>query len=342
MRRANVYLGVRLLAATVCAMAVALSACSHPNQDTPQTRTPPLKVVVTIAPLKGIVEPLLPPGSSVTVLMAPGKSEHGYEFTPADVASMARADLFVYVGLGLEGRIEAAAKKQASPQHRVLCFADAVGIKPAATDDDHDAPGHEESGHDLDHDHHHGPGYVDPHLWLDPALVERLIPSLKTEVSNAEHNAETQKGGADSDQPRLTSAASCLSDQVKAMDKAWTDRLAPLKGRSLVTHHNAFSRPAEHYGFKVAAVIREFETSEPSPGDLAKVVEAIRKENVKVIFVEPQFSSVAADRIAEKAGVKVGHLDPLGDGDWFKMMQANLDALVAGLSDSTDSTTGAK
>ena len=80
-------------------------------------------------------------------------------------------------------------------------------------------------------------------------------------------------------------------------------------------------------------MIREFETSDPSPGDLAKVVEAIRTENVKTIFVEPQFNGVAAERIAKMSGVKVGHLDPLGDGDWFKMMKGNLDALVSGLSE---------
>src|SRR5436190_24294409 len=83
-----------------------------------------LKVVVTIAPLKGLVEPLLPPGSTVTVLMQPGKSEHGYEFTPGDIAAMAKADLFVYVGLNLEGRVESTLKKQEAPKRQVVCFAD--------------------------------------------------------------------------------------------------------------------------------------------------------------------------------------------------------------------------
>ena len=105
---------------------------------------------------------------------------------------------------------------------------------------------------------------------------------------------------------RIDAAAASLVERVKTVDKEWTDRLAPLKGKSVVTHHNAFGRLSERYGFKVAAVIREFETSDPSPGDLAKVVEAIHKENVKTIFVEPQFNGVAAERIAKMAGVKVG------------------------------------
>jgi ABC-type Zn uptake system ZnuABC Zn-binding protein ZnuA len=288
-----------------------------------EPKPPPIKVVVTVAPLKGLVEPLLPEGSSVTVLMRPGKSEHGYEFAPADMAAMARADLVVYVGLGLEGRVEVTARKQASERHRVLCFAEAVGIKAE----------HQEGTVEDEHGHDHGVGYVDPHLWLDPVLVGKFVPVLKAEVAKAEHNAESDKGQADRDAERLDKAAAALSERVASVDKQWARQLAPFKGKSVVTHHNAFSRPAERYGFKVAAVIREFETSEPSPGDIAKVVEAIRKENVKTIFVEPQFNAAAAERIAARAGVKVGRLDPLGDGDWFKLMKSNLEALVGGLSD---------
>jgi ABC-type Zn uptake system ZnuABC Zn-binding protein ZnuA len=63
------------------------------------------------------------------------------------------------------------------------------------------------------------------------------------------------------------------------------------------------------------------------------VVDAIRAEKVGTIFVEPQYSPAAANKIRDMAGVKVATLDPLGDGDWFLMMQKNLDALVAGMSD---------
>jgi ABC-type Zn uptake system ZnuABC Zn-binding protein ZnuA len=296
----------------------------------------PLKVVVTVAPLKGLVEPLLPQGSTVTVLMQPGKSEHGYEFTPADVAALAKADLVVYVGLGLEGRIEGTLKKQGSTARPVVCFADAVGIKSTGEleHDEHNGAEH----------HEHGAGYVDPHLWLDPVLVGKLVPELRRAVGHAveakSRKIPSQEGATATamEEKRLAQSEAALLERVSAVGKEWTDRLAPLRGRSVVTHHNAFSRPADRYGFKVAAVIREFETSEPSPGDIAKVVEAIRKEHVKTIFVEPQFSSAAADRIAERAGVKVGHLDPLGDGDWFKMMKGNLEALVSGLSDDDGGT----
>jgi zinc transport system substrate-binding protein len=303
----------------------------------PAGKPEPLRVVVTIAPLKGLVEPLLPDGSTVKVLMQAGKSEHGYEFTPADIAAVAKADLAVYVGLGLDSKIEATLKRRDGTAPKFVCFADAVGIT-AAEEAEGRGKEHPPSG-PGDH-HEHGAEYVDPHLWLDPVLAEKLVAALGGAVHEAVGRKTT--GGCDwgADLPglheefaRSDAAAKELRDRIRAVGQEWTDRLAPFKGKSVVTHHNAFSRPAERYGFKVAAVIREFETSEPSPGDIAKVVEAIRKEKVKTIFVEPQFNAAAAERIAGRAGVKVGHLDPLGDGDWFKMMKANLDALVGGLSD---------
>ena len=171
------------------------SAGLRANVDGPK----PLQVVVTIAPLKGLIESLLPEGSTVTVLIAPGKSEHGYEFTPVDVAAVAKADFVVYVGLGLEGRVGDVLKNQDSPKRSVVCFADAVGIKAVKSeheDDDHDTKG--------EHEHHeHGAGYVDPHLWLDPALVEKLVPVLRDAVRKVEQGNEKNKGEADGDATRL-------------------------------------------------------------------------------------------------------------------------------------------
>ena len=70
-----------------------------------------------------------------------------------------------------------------------------------------------------------------------------------------------------------------------------------------------------------------------TPQAVAATVDAIKKEGVKVVFVEPQYDRTAAQRIAEAAGVRVAVLDPLGDGDWFKMMRGNLEALVKALGE---------
>jgi len=280
----------------------------------------PFKAVVTVAPLRGLVEPLLPAGSELTMLMQPGRSEHGYEFTPGDLAKLAEADLVVYVGLGLEPMIADWLAQNPDPTRRVVEFAAAVEIKPA----DPDADPH--AGHDHEHDatcehNHSGP---DQHLWLDPVLVRRLIPVVRDSMQHA----LADQDASDETRRTVNAAADKLITRIERVDAEWAAAFAAAKGVSIVTHHNAFGRPAARYGFEVAETIRTREGEEPSPADLARIVGSIKSRKVKAIFVEPQFNPKVANRIAKAAKVKVASLDPLGTGDWFALMDANLKSII--------------
>jgi ABC-type Zn uptake system ZnuABC Zn-binding protein ZnuA len=280
-----------------------------------------LHAVVTIAPLKGMVEPLLPPGSTVRVLMPPGRSEHGYEFTPADMAELARADLVVFVGLGLEPQIQDFVTSHASPKRIDISLAEALGLHTTHEADD--------KGHDHENCDH---GPVDPHVWLDPDLVAKATPKLANaareavQASDKGSVAERQAAAAAIDQNFAQQ-----STRVAKLQADLTEALAPYKGAKIVTHHAAFGRFAERYGLVVAEVIKGTEGAEPTPGRIAAIVEAVKAEQVKAIFIEPQFNATAAERIAKAAGVKLGKLDPLGDGDWFAMMRANAEAIAKNL-----------
>jgi zinc transport system substrate-binding protein len=130
----------------------------------------------------------------------------------------------------------------------------------------------------------------------------------------------------------LSAAEAEMLSDVRALDTEYKSRLASFAGRAIVTHHAAWKRLADRYGLKVAAVIRPIESSEPTAAAVTAAVHAIEEQHVGAIFVEPQFSPQAAERIVAIAKVKVAGLDPLGDGDWFKMMRANLDSLVKNLA----------
>jgi len=311
------------------------SPSSEPSSAAPATsasQTATLNAVVTIPPLKSLVEPLLPAGSSVRMLMAPGRSEHGYEFTPGDLAAMGGSDLVVWVGLGLEPQVDAFIARRAAGTQVRVSFADAVGLSdPAAAGDAHAGHDHGEAGHD-EHGHahvhtdacEHAAG-SDPHLWVDPVLVKQLVPNVQAAVQHAlekrgQWNAERRTA--------LAQAAEQLLTRIDAIDATYRERLAPFKGRAMVTHHAAFARLADRYGLKVAAVIRNIEGAEPEAGKIAEVVRAIEREKASAIFIEPQFDASLARRIAAQAGVRVATLDPLGSGDWFVMMNANLDELT--------------
>lgn len=283
-------------------------------------RPGPVRIVVSVAPLAGIVKPLAPPGANVVTLVPAGRSLHGYEMTPADLGAIAEADVLVHVGLGLEPALEDVLASHPSATRRVVCFAQAAGAADAGG-------GHEDHEHAAgeeheDHDHPHG---ADPHLWLDPELVSRLIPPLAEEIEQAMRDAGRLTSV---DEDRLRHAKFDLMAEVDAINQEYAERLEPFRGAAIVTHHNAFGRLADRYGLKIAAVIRPIEGAEPAPEQIAAAVEAIRREGARAVFFEPQYNTAAAEAIAEAAGVPSGVLDPEGSADWAGLMRANLDSLT--------------
>ncbi|MBC7834802.1 MAG: zinc ABC transporter substrate-binding protein, partial [Phycisphaerales bacterium] len=217
-----------ILIAPLLAACLALSALSLPAPPYPEkiaaAPTPshfkPIRVVVSIPPLEGLVEPLLaacpqpapeanaaPKG--VTVLIPPGASEHGYEIPPAKLAELARADLVLIVGLGLEPQIEKflASAPSSRSDRRVVRFADEAGI--AALDDDHEHA----DGDDHQHDH----GAADPHLWLDPVMCVRFVAAAHRELCII----IKERGGTAEDQRALDRARDELVKRLKEEDAAY-------------------------------------------------------------------------------------------------------------------------
>lgn len=320
-----------MLGCCLCLIAIAaLPACERSEKR--PTRAPgPMRVVVTIPPLEGLIRPLLPADATVKVLIPPGRSEHGYEPTLSDTAALAEADVVVLVGMGLEGAVDTYLRRRPQPfRHEarlgvILGLEDAHGghghddhaHDPHAHDDhDHD---HDHAGHDHDHDHAHA---IDPHVWLDPIMMKQALPEIARLIEVSMSEAGIMEGAG------VSEKLATLEARIDEVHARYTSELAPLTNRSIVTHHAAFGRLAERYNLRVAEVIRPIEGAEPTPARLAAALGAIERENVPAIFIEPQFDRRGAELLAQRAGVKLGQLDPLGSGDWFAMMEANLQELV--------------
>lgn len=299
------------LVAAVGVAGVGLVACKSEPEVKPKPAaapwTTPMKVVVSIAPLKGLVEPLLPPGSTVTVLIPPSKSEHGYEPTSGDLATVINADMMVWIG-GMEAAVDKLASKNARAARTDLRLADALKLHIHAHDH-----GHGEDGHD--HSDHHGD---DPHVWLDPVKAKQIVRAVADSVKQV----RTDTAGKHS----ADAAAMAMDGKLDALDGEYKAGLAPAKTRTIVVAHDAFGWLAKRYDLKTVA-ISGLTASEPKPGDIQKAKDAVKANGLKAVFREPQLSQAAAKRIADDTGVEVLVLDPLGDGDYFKMMRDNLGAI---------------
>jgi len=128
-----------------------------------------------------------------------------------------------------------------------------------------------------------------------------------------------------------------LEELKERMHKA----LEGVKNRDIVTFHEAFPYFAEEFGLNVVGVIEIEPGSEPSAKELGEIIEKVREFNVKALFIEPQYSSKAAETVARETGAKVYTLDPavtgpMGDDAYdayINIMENNLKTLVEALGE---------
>lgn len=285
-----------------------------------------LVVVASIPPVLGIVKPLLEEAGvahKVESLIPPGVSEHGYEIPPGKLSQLRRADVVVLVGLGLEPQVEKFLKQNASSSRRVVVLADAVGINL-----DHDAKDHANHAHGPDGECLH---IVDPHIWLDPVLVEKMVSAVAQSLRDAAAArgvgvvASEASKGADVG-TRLWMAEEAMLKRVRGVHEAYEQGLKPARVRTIVVGHDAWGYLARRYGLETVA-IKGLLATEPTPKSLSEATRTVKDKGLSTVFVEPQLSQKAGQSIASATGARVRMLDPLGRGDWFAMMEANLTEL---------------
>lgn len=258
----------------------------------------PLHVFVTLLPQKAFVERVGGPRVQVQVLVQPGASPHTYDPTPRQVAALAQADLYVAVGVSFEdawmGRIRAT-----NPGMRVLDSS--RGIRPRALEAHDDEP---QSGHGHDEAvpadaHGHDRQARDPHIWTSPPLVKQMAAGIRDALTELD-----PAGG-----PAYAANYAAFAAELDALDQDIRARLAGLANRRFMVFHPAWGYFADTYGLTQVPIERE--GKEPGPRALAALIDQARREQVRVIFVQPQFSRKAAAQVAAAIGGRVEVMDAL-------------------------------
>ncbi len=153
-------------------------------------------------------------------------------------------------------------------------------------------------------------------------FVETLAPKLAARFPVA-------PAAGTEEHPVLT-AAKLLVTRIEAVDAAYRAAADSAETRTLVVGHDAYGWLSRRYSLSTIA-IAGLNAQEPTNKAVQAAIAAIRQRGAMAVFVEPQLSQAAGKRIAERTKVPVLLLDPLGDGDWFRMMEANLESLKKGL-----------
>ncbi|GGP68916.1 metal ABC transporter solute-binding protein, Zn/Mn family [Shewanella saliphila] len=139
----------------------------------------------------------------------------------------------------------------------------------------------------------------DPHIWLSPRLVKLQARTI------AEAIIEKDPAGKADYEKNL---AELLKD-LDALDALLTKALVPVKGKTFMVFHPSWGYFADAYGLEQQSI--EVEGKEPSGRQLIRMVELSQNEDVRVIFVQPQFNMASANRIAKAINGVVVPIDPL-------------------------------
>jgi ABC-type Zn uptake system ZnuABC Zn-binding protein ZnuA len=307
-------------------MAVALGvvACGE-DDDGPGAPAGP-HVVVTTTQAADLVRNVARGRAEVTQLLTANADPHGYELRPRDVEAIADADLVVRSGGDVDEWL-ADAIEESGASADVVTLIDSMATITGAH-------GHEEEEHAGEEEEEEE---VDPHWWQDPRNAAIAVG----EIEKALIAADPDGGRVYRDQ------AARYRGQIESLDRAvaacW-DRVPPAQ-RKLVTTHDALGYYAERYGLEVVGtVIPSLSTQgQPSAGELAELVETIRREGVEVVFAESSVESKVERAIADEAGAEVGPplwadaLGPEGSGGatYLESIASNTEAMVEGVTNGS-------
>jgi len=170
---------------------------------------------------------------------------------------------------------------------------------------------------------HHGSDYEgnDPHVWL----------SLNNGKIIARHIYEALAAKAPEHSQLFERNYRALIEEIESADRELKQLLAPLEGEILLVFHPAFGYFADEYGLIQEAI--ETGGSEPTPKQLETLIREAREENIRIIFVQPQFAKKSAETVAAAIEGAVIPIDSLAP-DWFDNIKRIAETIKEGIGDT--------
>jgi len=307
---------MKILLASICAGVVLLAG---PVGGVFATAAP-LKIVTTTEDLAAIARDI--GGDAVTVeAIARGYQDpHFVEAKPSFILKFSRADLLIVVGRELEigwlpplinssrnARIQVGATGYLDPSANVKILDLPTGQLTRAMGDVHP------SGN--------------PHYWLDPGngrVIAAAIRDRLTQLDRANQAGYAQRY-ADFDR-RLADA-----------ERRWDTAMKPFKGTKVVTYHRSWPNFTDRFGLDVIGYVEPKPGVPPSPAHTLGLITEMKRQQVKVIIIEPYFDTKTPKQIASQTGAQVLTLAPSvgglpGTDDYIKLFDFNINLLVTTLA----------
>jgi len=306
----------------VLAWVLVSAGCRGKKRSRAPAEAAKLRIVTTVAPITSIVENVVGDKADVAGIIPEGVNSHTFEPIPSDSKLLSSADLIIFNGLDLETPTEKLA--QANLKKGAVTYS--LGDKTI-----------KEADYIYDFSFPKEQGHPNPHLWLNPEYALRYATLVRDELARVDpKNKNTYEENA-----------AQFSKKIEALDQAIKAAIQtiPPKNRRLLTYHDSWPYFARRYGFQVIGAVQPSDFSDPSPREVMRLIDQIRREKVPAVFGSEVFPSPVLEQIAREA--KSRYIDKLRDdelpgkpGDarhsYIGMMLDNMTIMFEALGGSTE------
>ena len=256
---------------------VMLSFCQGCMSSTPTDQK--IGVGVTILPQAEFVESVGREKVSVTVMVPPGAEPHTYEPKPSQMVELAKAKMYAKLGSGIEFEL-ANMEKLIEVNKHIFVVDCSKGITLMKSDDPDD------------------PG-MDTHIWISPLNAKIIVQNICDGLVQIDPvNRSYYEKNRD-----------IYNEKLTELDRDIRVGLSGVKNRTFIIYHPFMGYFAREY--KLNQISIEELGKEPTASHIADLIARAKKDNIKVVFVSPQFSTQSARTIASGIGGRVIPIDDL-------------------------------
>ncbi|MDO8732220.1 MAG: metal ABC transporter substrate-binding protein [Actinomycetota bacterium] len=300
-------------------VAVVLSACSS-STDAP-TASDKLLVATTVSPITSIASSIGGDKVSVEGIVPEGTNSHTYEPAPQVAELLSKADVIFVNGLKLEDPTAELARENMKQG------ADLIEIGSATLP---------ESEYIYDYSFPKNEGKPNPHLWTDPLFANKYAAVIRDELTKRD-----PKNAAyyEANYKEFDTQATALADALRADQKT-----VPAGKLKLLTYHDAYAYFAKDFGWTIIGAVQPKNFSDPTPAEVADLIEQVKRQKVPAIFGSEVFPSSVLEEIGRATGAR--YEESLRDDDlpgtpgeadhsWIGLMKYDYMTMIKGLGGTT-------
>lgn len=168
-----------------------------------------------------------------------------------------------------------------------------------------------------------------PHYWLDPENGKIIAREIAAKLTQFRPN----------DKVYFDQRLADFTNRLTEAEKRWVAAMAPYKGLKVATYHRSFPNFTDRFGLEVMGYVEPRPGIPPSPSHTLELIQEMKRQNVKIILMEPYFDAKTPNAIARETGARVVVLSPSVGGvkevtDYFKLFDYDINSVLAAIKES--------